>query len=400
VTPLFRKFLGLNWLLLLNMLALLIWGIYAIYNASAFRVDEPFLAGRWRAQAEWAGLGLVVFLVTALVDYKWVRWGSWLVWIIGIIGLIAVKIFGHDIMGAKSRLDFGSVQVQPSQIAIVGTILVLAVVLGDLHRVIPAFRHHWLRLLVSGVLAVIPMAMVLKQPDLGSTAVYGPVVVCMFLVASIPFRYLIALTLIVLSVVPLAYFFGLKPYQKARVEVFYKMLTNQKVDTRGDAYMANNIQLAVGSAGFDGKGPMSEKVPERRSVHRTLFSKTESINDFIFAVIIEEFGFQGAVLQIAATALLLLQCIFVAFYARDHVGRLIAVGVVGMLAAHSLQSMGMILGMMPITGIPLPFISYGGTFLVVCFFLMGMVQSTWIHRHLSPVKKSDRDEDLDFPDDD
>ncbi|MCE9518791.1 MAG: rod shape-determining protein RodA [Verrucomicrobia bacterium] len=390
MTPLFRKFLSMNWLLLVNMLGLLIWGIYAIYNASAFRVDEPVLAMKWRSQAQWAGLGLIIFLIVTLIDYKWVRWGAWGVYIIGILGLIAVKLFGVEMNGDKSRLVFGSLQVQPSQIAIVGTILVLAVVLGDLHRIIPAFRHHWLRLLVSGLLAVVPMAMVLKQPDLGSAAVYGPVVVSMLLVASIPFRYLISLTLIVLTVVPLAYFFGLKPYQKARVEVFYKVLTNQKVNIRGDAYMANNIQLAVGSAGLDGKGPMSEKVPERRSIHRTLFSKTESINDFIFAVIIEEFGFQGAVLQIAATALLVLQCIFVAFYARDHVGRLIAIGVVGMLAAHSLQNMGMILGVMPITGIPLPFISYGGTFLVVCFFLMGMIQSIWIHRELSPVQKSGR----------
>ncbi len=394
MTPLFRKFLGMNWLMAVNMLGLAIWGIYAIYNASAFRVDEPFLAGRWRAQAEWSGIGIVVFIIAAIVDYKWVRWGAWGIYFIGILGLIAVKIFGHDLMGAKSRLDFGPIQVQPSQIAIVGTILVLAVVLGDLHRIIPAFRHHWLRLLVSGLLAVVPMAMVLKQPDLGSAAVYGPVVLCMLLVASIPYRYLIALTLIVLTIVPLAYFFGLKSYQKARVQVFYKILTNQKVDTRGDAYMANNIQLAVGSAGLNGKGPMSEKVPERRSIHRSLFSKTESINDFIFAVIIEEFGFQGAVLQIAATALLLLQCIFVAFHARDHVGRLIAIGVVGMLAAHSLQNMGMILGVMPITGIPLPFISYGGTFLVVCYFVMGMIQSIWIHRDLSPVQKSGRPGEL------
>ncbi len=390
MTPLFRKFLGMNWLLLVNMLGLLIWGIYAIYNASAFRIDEPFLAGRWRAQAEWSGIGMVVFLVAALIDYKWVRWGAWLIWVIGMIGLVAVSYYGVLLNGDRSRFVFGSIQVQPSQIAIVGTILVLAVVLGDLHRIIPAFRHHWLRLLVSGLLAVVPMAMVLKQPDLGSAAVYGPVVVCMLLVASIPFRYLISLTLIVASVVPLVYFFGLKPYQKARVEVFYKILTNQKVNLQNEAWMANNIQLAVGSAGFDGKGPMSEKVPERRSVHRTVFSKTESINDFIFAVIIEEFGFQGAVLQIAATALLLLQCIFVAFYARDHVGRLIAIGVVAMLAAHSLQNMGMILGVMPITGIPLPFVSYGGTFLVVCFFQMGMIQSIWIHRQLSPVQKSGR----------
>ncbi len=398
MTPLFRKFLGLNWLLFLNMFGLLIWGIYAIYNASAFRVDEPVLAMKWRSQAQWAGLGMMIYITVALIDYKWVRWGAWLVYLLGMVGLVVVSLIGERIKGDVSRLEFGPIQVQPSQIAIVGTILVLAVVLGDLHRVIPAFRHHWLRLLVSGSLAAVPMVMVLKQPDLGSAAVYGPVVVCMLLVANIPFRYLISLTLIVLSVVPLAYFFGLKSYQQARVEVFYKMLTNQKVDIRGDAYMANNIQLAVGSAGLDGKGPMSWKVPERRSVHRTMFSKTESINDFIFAVIIEEFGFQGAVLQIAATALLLLQCIFIAFYARDHVGRLIAVGVVGMLAAHSQQSMGMILGVMPITGIPLPFISYGGTFLVVCLFLMGMVQSIWIHRNLSPVKKSDREED--FSDDD
>lgn len=388
----------MNWLLVINIIGVLIFGIYAIYNASGYRLEEPVLAMKWRAQAEWAAMGMLVFLVASLVDYKWVRWGAWIVYIIGILGLVAVQLYAQKINGVKNRIDFGSFQIQPSQITIVGVILALAVVLGDLHRMIPAFRHHWLRLLVSGVLAGVPMAVILLQSDLGSAAVYGPVVVCMFLVASIPFRYLISLTLIVLSVVPLAYFFGLKPYQKARVEVFYKMLTNQKVDIRGDAYMANNIQLAVGSAGFDGKGPMSEKVPERRSVHRTLFSKTESINDFIFAVIVEEFGFQGAVLLIAATALLLLQCIFVAFYARDHVGRLVAVGVVGMLAAHSLQSMGMILGMMPITGIPLPFISYGGTFLVVCFFMMGMIQSIWIHRNLSPVKKSDREED--YADDD
>ncbi len=393
MTPLLRKFLGLNWLLFANIIGLTIWGIYAIYNASSFR-EEPSLARKWFDQTTWAAIGLGVFFCAALIDYKWMRWGAWIMYAVGILGLVAVKIFGKVINGSQNRIEIGSFQIQPSQLTICGVIIALAIVLGDLHRVFPAFRHHWLRLAVSGVLAGVPMLIVLKEPDLGSAAVYGPVVVAMLLVANIPFRYLITLTLVVLTMLPLAYFFGLKPYQKKRVEVFYNMLAGKPVDVLKEGYMANNILLAVGSAGFEGKGPLSEKVPERRSVHRSLFSKTESINDFIFAVIVEEFGFQGAVLHIAATAFLLLQCIFIAFFARDHIGRLFVVGVVGMMAAHSIQNMGMNIVMMPITGIPLPFISYSGTFLVVCMFLMGLVQSVWIHRNVSPVKKSDQEEEL------
>src|SRR5262245_49912927 len=145
MTPLFRKFLGMNWVLVVNVIGLLLWGIYAIYNASGYRVDEPGLALKWRSQAQWAGLGLIVFLGAALVDYKWVRWGSWLVYLIGMIGLVVVSIIGRQIKGDRSRLEFGSLQIQPSQIAIVGCILALAVVLGDLHRIVPAFRYHWLR---------------------------------------------------------------------------------------------------------------------------------------------------------------------------------------------------------------------------------------------------------------
>lgn len=385
MTPLFRKFLGLNWVLFINMLLLIAWGVWAIYNASAFR-DGAALANKWRDQVQWGFLGLVVFFSTALMDYKWIRWGAGLMYLAGVAGLVAVKVFGVEVNGAKSTIDIGPVHFQPSQLAICGTILTLAVILGDMHRVTPVFRHHWLRLGVSGVIAVIPMAMVLTEPDLGSAAVYGPVLIALLLVGSIPFRYLITLFLCVMCVLPLAYFFGLKPYQKERVEVFTNMLTNKKVDVQGGAWMADKVQIAVGSAGFEGKGPLSEKVMGR-SVHRTFFSETESINDFIYAVIVEEFGFRGGVLQIAFMALLLLQCVFVAFYARDQLGRLLVVGVTAMLFAHSMQNMGMNVLMMPITGLPLPFTSYGGMFLVMCLFLMGMAQSVWVHRNTSPVKR-------------
>jgi cell division protein FtsW (lipid II flippase) len=385
MTPLFRKFLGMHWFLVLNMIALIVWGVWAIYNASYFR-EGTNLAGIWRNQVQWAVVGCAVFIVASLMDYKWVRWGGWILYLGGVTGLILVKFIGIEEKGAKSKIDLGFVDLQPSQVAIVATIVSLAVVLGDLHRIAPVFRHHWLRLGVSGILAAIPMAMVLKEPDLGSAAVYGPVVVSMLLVGSIPFRYLITLFLIVMCVLPLAYFFGLKSYQKKRVEVFVDMLANKKVDSLGDAYMASMVRIAVGSGGFEGKGPRSSKV-EGRSVHRTFFTATESINDFIYAVIVEEFGFRGGLMQIIVMALLLLQCIFVAFYARDNLGRLIVVGIVAMLFAHSMQNMGMNILMMPITGLPLPFTSYGGTFLIVCMFLMGLVQSVWVHRNISPVKK-------------
>ncbi|HSJ04640.1 MAG: FtsW/RodA/SpoVE family cell cycle protein [Verrucomicrobium sp.] len=392
MTPLFRKFLGLNWILLVNMIALIAWGVWAIYNASSFR-EGMNLSNVWRSQVQWAVLGMAVFGVASLIDYKWVRWGGWLLYITGIAGLILVKFIGFGEKGAHSKIHIGPVDLQPSQLAIVATIVSLAVVLGDLHRIAPVFRHHWLRLGVSGAMAGIPMLMVLKEPDLGSAAVYGPVVIAMLLVGSIPFRYLITLFLAVMCVLPVAYFFGLKPYQKKRVEVFVNMLTNKKVDTLGDAYMADKVKIAVGSAGFEGKGPLSVKV-DGRSVHRTFFTPTEAINDFIYSVIVEEFGFRGGLLQIVVMALLLLQCVFVAFYARDNLGRLIVVGIVAMLFAHSMQNMGMNILMMPITGLPLPFTSYGGTFLIVCMFLMGLVQSVWIHRNISPVKqKSRRGED-------
>ncbi len=394
MTPLFRKFLGLNWVMFFNMIALILWGVWCIYNASSFRADVA-LANKWRDQTIWAAMGIVVFFIVALIDYKWVRWIGGPLYLVGIGALVLLKVIGHTINGAKSWIIIGGVSVQPSQLALLAGILCLALVLGDIHRVATIFRYHWLRLLLAGVLAGVPMAMVLKEPALGSAIIWGPVFISMLLVGSIPLRYIIVLFLCAACVLPLAYFFALKPYQKARIQVFINMLTNQKVDVLGDAYVANLLQIAVGSAGFEGKGPLSEKVPDRHSVHRTFFPEDEAINDFLYGVVVEEFGFRGGLLQITGIALLLLQGIFVAFYARDQLGRLIVDGTVAMLFTNSFMNMGQSLQVTPITGVPMPFVSYGGTFLVMCMFLMGMIQSVWVHRNISPVKKGRGDEGSD-----
>jgi rod shape determining protein RodA len=250
------------------------------------------------------------------------------------------------------------------------------------------FRRPWLRILIAGLLTAIPAAMVIKE-DLGSGLVWGPVFLAMMLVGSIPFRYIITLILSALCVIPLMYFFVLKEYQQARIDQTWYLLTNQpeKVDTRGHGWVPNFVQTAVASAGFEGKGPLSEKVPDQRSIHRMFYPEAEAFSDYIFSVVCEEFGFRGSVMLLSGIALLLLQGIFIAFYSRDQVGRLIVVGVVTMFFAHTFQNAGMNLCMLPVIGLPMPFISYGGTFMIVTLFLMGMMQSVWVHRNISSVKK-------------
>lgn len=386
MTPLFKKFLGINWLLVLNIAALLVFGVYAIFNASAHKEEAEF-AFKWRDQIRWALIGLPFFFIAALIDYKWIRWACLPMYLAGIGGLVAVLIFGVEIGGNKAWIRVGGMMVQPSQFAIMSGILILAIIFGDLPRLLPVFRRPWLRIILAGMIAGIPAVMVIKE-DLGSGLVWGPVFLSMMLIGSIPFRYLITLLLCVVSVVPLVYVFALKPYQQARIISTYYMFTNQmdKVDLQNEGWVAKHLQIAVSTGGIEGKGPLSMKVPDQASIHRTFFPH-ESINDFIFGVIAEEFGFRGCLVVLGLMLLLLLQSVFVAFCARDQLGRLIVVGVVAMFFVHTFQNAGMNLVMLPVIGLPMPFVSYGGTFVVVTLFLMGMVQSVWVHRNISAVKK-------------
>jgi rod shape determining protein RodA len=397
MTPLFKKLLGMNWFMFLNMVMLIAFGAYAIYNASAYK-EGAELSMKWREHIRWALIGTPIFFAASLIDYRWVRWASIPIYLFGIASLVALELYGVEKLGNKAWIEVGSLSVQPSQIAITAGVLTLAVVFGDLPRYVPIFRHHFLRVLVAVLLAGVPAAMVAKE-DLGSGLVWGPVFIGLMLVGSIPFRYLILLVLSVLTVVPLAYFFGLKPYQKARIDTPILMNTGQadKVDMKKEGWVPYHLELAIGSAGLEGKGPLSRKVPDERSVHRTFFPN-EAINDFIFAVVCEEFGFRGALILLSLMLLFLLQGVFVAYHARDQLGRLIAIGVVAMFFAHMFQNVGMNMNILPVIGLPIPFVSYGGTFLVVTLFLCGMTQSVWVHRRISPVKNRPgrRDEENEY----
>jgi len=375
MTPLFRKFLGMNWLLFANMMALLIFGVFAIYSACWMR-DEPVLASKWRDQVYWIAVGLVLYFVAGLIDYKWTRYLGIPFYIVGVALLLITGKYGEEVHGTQGWLQVGPVSVQTSQVAMAGGIICLALILCTMHKMHPILRNPFIRLFVTGVVALIPFALVLLQGDFGSAIVWVPVYGAMILVGNIPLRYIVVIILTVTMFLPFAYFFKLKDYQKERITTQLNMLQGKKVNIKDEAYSAYNNLLAIGSGGWSGKG---FKNPDTIN-NQEFISPGTAINDFIFAVLAEEQGFRGSLMMLGGFMLLLLQCLFVAFYSRDMMGRLLVVGVVGLFFAHIYQNVGMNLLIMPITGIPLPLISYGGTFVVVVMFLMGLVQSVWIHR--------------------
>ena len=366
----------MNWVLVFTMLGLIIFGVFSIYGASWMR-SEPGLANIWRNQVIWVFIGMGVFFAVSLIDYQWVKWAAVPFYLMSVILLIITEFRGIEVNGTQGwlRLPFG-ITFQPSQVAIAAGIIMLSLVLSYLHKLHPVFRNHFLRVFVASLVGGIPFILVLKAGDLGSALVWAPVIGAMLLVGAIPFRYLIVIVLSGTLILPFAYFFGLKDYQKKRITVQIDMLMGREVDIRNEAYSAHNNLLAIGSGGWGGKG---FKNPDTLN-YKGFISKNTAITDFIFPVLAEEHGFRGAFLMLSAFLLLLLQSLFVAFYAKDMTGRLLVVGVVALFFAHIFQNVGMNILLMPITGIPLPLISYGGTFMVMVLFLMGLVQSVWVHR--------------------
>ncbi len=375
MTPLLRKFFSMHWLLVANMFGLLIFGIACIYAASWMR-EDPAVADVWNRQIIWIAIGTLVFFVTSLINYRWVFWGGIPLYLLGVI-LSIVALKGESVRSHSSWIEVGPLNLQPSQIAVAGGIILTALILGHLHRLHPIFRNHFLRLALAGLACLIPFGIVLLQNDMGSAMVWIPVAGAMLLVGNVPFRYIVTVSLLGLMIIPWVFYFGLKPHQQERIEVFVDILAGKQVDTRGAAYAQSNIMKAVGSGVWNGRGVHNEQT----MTYLGFIPMKTAINDYIYTVLSEVYGFKSAILLLAAFAFLLFQSIYVAMSTTDPVGRLIIVGVAALFFAHIYQHVGMNLLIMPITGIPLPFISYGGTFVVICMFLCGMVQSVWVHRN-------------------
>jgi rod shape determining protein RodA len=269
--------------------------------------------------------------------------------------------------GARSWLDLGPMSFQPSQLAILAGIMAVALFLSNT-RAMPAF----IRILCCGMIVGAPWLMILIQPDLGSCIVWVPVVLGMMLVGRIPKRWLILMLVVAFAMIPLVVHFGLKPYQYSRITTFL----NPDADPQGDGWNITQSLIAIGSGGFTGKG---YKAPNTQNALGFL-PATIVHNDFIFSVMGEQHGFLGAVILVSALTLLFIVMLWIALEAEDDLGRLLAVGITLLLFTHSFMNIGMTISLTPITGLPLPLISYGGSFLMITLFSFGMMQSIWIYR--------------------
>ena len=222
------------------------------------------------------------------------------------------------------------------------------------------------------------MLLILKQPDFGMTLVWIPVILAMLFVSGLPKRYMIALLVLGLRRLPCRWscIFGLKPYQRDA----HRLLHRSQPRSAGSGWAINQSLIAIGSGGFKGKGFKATGT----QVEQGFIPGTTVHTDYINTAIGEQWGFVGETVLISTFAVLLLGCLFTAHQAADEFGLIIVTGFTTQIFFHVYQNIGMTIALMPITGIPLPLISYGGTFLVMLMFALGLVNSVWVHRKQLP----------------
>lgn len=322
-------------------------GLVAIYSATG----QDFSAGgEFRRQLQFAVLGLVLFGLCAWSDYE--TWGKlhWLLYLVALGFLVAVDAVGHTARGSQRWLSLGPLAFQPSELAKLA-------VLNTLARVLSRDRASWLQALV---LAGIPTLLIFLQPDLGTALVIAAVVLVLFYARGVNPLWLVALVLIGLMTAPLV----LHDYQRERLMTFL----HPERDPTGSGWNLIQSQIAVGSGEIWGKGLFHGTQNQFNFV-------PEHHTDFIFTVIAEELGLVGGIAVLLLYLYVLSSGLATARVARDRYGSLLALGIVTVLGFHVVVNIGMVIGLMPVTGVPLPLLSYGGSSLWVTMVMLGLLFS-------------------------
>ncbi len=358
-----RYLTGVDWALVISALLLALVGLATVHSASS-ELPVDYLP----RQALWLGVGLVALLVASSIDYHSLLDHSTLLYLAALGGLVLVFFIGHEAGGARSRLGIGGLTIQPSEFAKLATAILLSRYLGDLKQ-----RHLELRnILIALAIVAPPMALVAAEPDLGSAAMFVPIVAGMLLVAGIRWRTLAGAAIVASLLAAGVWSFGMQPYQRQRVVTFL----SPDSDPLGAGYQVRQSKIAVGSGGLSGQGYMQGTQSQLRFL-------PARHTDFVFAVLAEEWGFMGVLTVTALYALFLTSAARVALRARNRAGILLVAGLVSLIAFHTLYNTGMVIGLVPITGIPLPFLSYGGSFTLMCFLATGLILSVDLRRYVN-----------------
>ncbi|HWB72156.1 MAG TPA: rod shape-determining protein RodA [Egibacteraceae bacterium] len=355
--------------LLVAALGLACFGLLMIYSATFHELQARSADGLYYVNRQVLSLALGLLSMTAvtLVDYRTYRAWAPLVYGGALALLVLVLLVGTEVNASRSWLVVGGFQLQPSEVAKPALILILAALFQER-------REEALGLRALGealALAAVPMLLILAQPDLGTFLVFVAIVFGVLLLARVRVRYMVALAIIGLLASLGALQLGIvKDYQVERLTAF---LNPDAADALGAAYNVNQSQIAIGAGQFLGQGLF-------RGSQTSLAYVPENHTDFIFTVIGEELGFLGAAAMLALFALLIWRGLRIAALSRDTFGTLLAGGVVSVLGFQLFVNVGMAIGLMPVAGLPLPLVSYGGTSLITTFVMLGLLQNVHMRR--------------------
>jgi rod shape determining protein RodA len=352
-----------RWGLLAATILLAIIGLATVHSASS-ELGLDYLP----RQIVWVAVGLVLLLVAFGIDYHALVGLAVPLYLLGLVLLALVLVAGHEAGGSKAWLGVGPWRLQPSEFAKLATGLLLARYLGRVQQ-----RHLNLRqIAVAVAIAAVPMALVVVEPDLGGAAMFVPMLLAMLIVAGVRLRTLAAFTLVFALAGALAWTFGMQDYQRQRVVTFLR----PESDPLGAGYQVRQSKIAVGSGEFLGKGYMQGTQSQLRFL-------PARHTDFVFAVLAEEWGFLGVATALTLYGFYLFAGAEVAMRARDRLGVLLVVGLLAVVAFHVLYNTAMVVGLVPITGIPLPFLSYGGSFMLVNFIASGIILGVDFRRYVN-----------------
>jgi rod shape determining protein RodA len=361
----FISFRDFDWILLAFVLIICAVGIFEIYSATR----QTKFIGFQTKQLYWITGGLILMFFASMVNYQALLENVHWFYIASILSLLAVAAVGTRVLGAKRWIKLpGGQHFQPSEWIKLVLILALAKYFSDLAGRDVSWGDIFKAFLIVGV----PMALVLKQPDLGTSLTYIPVLICALFLGGLKFKHAISILLLGTLMIYPVWRWGLKPYQKARLTSF----SEPEADPRGSGYQIQQSLIAVGSGGLTGKGSMKGSQTQGAFI-------PIPYTDFIFAAFAEEHGFVGCLVVLLLYFIVLMRLIQNAQSAPDRAGTLIIMGVVAVLVFHILVNVGMVVGYMPVTGIPLPLMSYGGSSVLFTFLALGIVNNIRMRRFVN-----------------
>jgi len=360
-----RIFQNFDWTLFALVMSICAIGIMNIYSTGFSLIDNQ--SPLYLKQLQWIMFGLFLMMAAFLIDYRAINQAAYIIYAISIAALIFVALFGHTANGAQRWISFGFILFQPSELMKVTIIIALARYFDD-HK---SNEPYLLReLFVPFLMVIVPCVLILKQPDLGTALMIIIVSASIVLFIGMNWKSIMIAVASVLVMLPAAWLF-LKDYQKDRLLTFL----SPESDPLGTGYHIIQSMIAIGSGGFLGKGFLKGSQTQLKFL-------PEQQTDFVFSVFAEEWGFVGGLVLMVMFISLIIWGFKIALHSKDLLGTILAFGITTLIAWQMLINIGMVLGMMPVVGIPLPFLSYGGSAIVTLLGAIGLLMNVSVRRFI------------------